>query len=133
MDLVICIIYIVTGGIWICKNIKLDSIVSPTNWRIMFIKLLMLFMIPLALYIFFYFSMNNKLRVFLGISVLLVNEILSYFLLLEIKKNIIRYCKSEMKEDVIEKLRKKELRFYLGMTCSGTIIFMGVLIYFLPI
>ncbi len=46
----------------------------------------MLFMIPLALYIFFYFSMNNKLRVFLGISVLLVNEILSYFLLLEIKK-----------------------------------------------
>lgn len=35
---------------------------------------------------FFYFSMNNKLRVFLGISVLLVNEILSYFLLLEIKK-----------------------------------------------
>ena len=56
MDLVICIIYIVTGGIWICKNIKLDSIVSPTNWRIMFIKLLMLFMIPLALYIFFYFS-----------------------------------------------------------------------------
>lgn len=82
---------------------------------------------------FFYFSMNNKLRVFLGISVLLVNEILSYFLLLEIKKNIIRYCKSEMKEDVIEKLRKKELRFYLGMACSGTIIFMGVLIYFLPI
>ena len=75
----------------------------------MFIKLLMLFMIPLALYIFFYFSMNNKLRVFLGISVLLVNEILSYFLLLEIKKNIIRYCKSEMKEDVIEKLRKKDM------------------------
>lgn len=37
------------------------------------------------------------------------------------------------KEDVIEKLRKKELRFYLGMACSGTIIFMGVLIYFLPI
>ena len=77
--------------------------------------------------------MNNKLRVFLGISVLLVNEILSYFLLLEIKKNIIRYCKSEMKEDVIEKLRKKELRFYLRMACLGTIIFMGVLIYFLPI
>ncbi len=93
----------------------------------------MLFMIPLALYIFFYFSMNNKLRVFLGISVLLVNEILSYFLLLEIKKNIIRYCKSEMKEDVIEKLRKKEFRFYLGMACLGTIIFMGVLIYLLPI
>ena len=38
-----------------------------------------------------------------------------------------------MKEDGIEKLRKKELRFYLGMACSGTIIFMGVLIYFLPI
>ena len=51
----------------------------------------------------------------------------------EIKKNIIRYCKSEMKEDVIEKLRKKEFRFYLGMACLGTIIFMGVLIYFLPI
>ena len=50
VDLVICIIYIVTGGIWICKNIKLDSIVSPTNWRIMFIKLLMLFMIPLAIF-----------------------------------------------------------------------------------
>lgn len=38
-----------------------------------------------------------------------------------------------MKEDVIEKLRKKEFRFYLGMACLGTIIFMGVLIYLLPI
>ena len=76
MDLVICIIYIVTGGIWICKNIKLDSIVSPTNWRIMFIKLLMLFMIPLALNININFSMNKKISEFLGISELLVNEIL---------------------------------------------------------
>ena len=67
MDLVICIIYIVTGGIWICKNIKLDSIVSPTNWRIMFIKLLMLFMIPLALYIFFYF-LNAPLGLLFGIA-----------------------------------------------------------------
>ena len=38
IDILICILYVVAGGIWMCKGIRLDSISAPTNYKIVIIK-----------------------------------------------------------------------------------------------
>ena len=116
IDILICILYVVAGGIWMCKGIRLDSISAPTNYKIVIIKFLMLLVVPASLYIFFSFSADNKMRIILSTSFLLTNEILSYVLFLEIKKVLINYNE------------RKKFRFELGMVGFGVIIFIGLLI-----
>ncbi|WP_462256195.1 hypothetical protein [Dialister invisus] len=131
IDILICILYVVAGGIWMCKGIRLDSISAPTNYKIVIIKFLMLLVVPASLYIFFSFSADNKMRIILSTSFLLTNEILSYVLFLEIKKVLINY--NERKREEVERiLKKKKFRFELGMVCFGVIIFIGLLICVLP-
>ena len=130
IDILICILYVVAGGIWMCKGIRLDSISAPTNYKIVIIKFLML-VVPASLYIFFSFSADNKMRIILSTSFLLTNEILSYVLFLEIKKVLINY--NERKREEVERiLKKKKFRFELGMVGFGVIIFIGLLICVLP-
>ena len=129
IDILICILYVVAGGIWMCKGIRLDSISAPTNYKIVIIKFLMLLVVPASLYIFFSFSADNKMRI--STSFLLTNEILSYVLFLEIKKVLINY--NERKREEVERiLKKKKFRFELGMVGFGVIIFIGLLICVLP-
>lgn len=131
IDILICILYVVAGGIWMCKGIRLDSISAPTNYKIVIIKFLMLLVVPASLYIFFSFSADNKMRIILSTGFLLTNEILSYVLFLEIKKVLINY--NERKREEVERiLKKKKLRFELGMVGFGVIIFIGLLISVLP-
>ena len=131
IDILICILYVVAGGIWMCKGIRLDSISAPTNYKIVIIKFLMLLVVPASLYIFFSFSADNKMRIILSTSFLLTNEILSYVLFLEIKKVLINY--NERKREEVERiLKKKKFRFELGMVRFGVIIFIGLLICVLP-
>lgn len=131
IDILICILYVVAGGIWMCKGIRLDSISAPTNYKIVIIKFLMLLVVPASLYIFFSFSADNKMRIILSTSFLLTNEILSYVLFLEIKKVLINY--NERKREEVERiLKKKKIRFELGMVGFGVIIFIGLLICVLP-
>lgn len=131
IDILICILYVVAGGIWMCKGIRLDSISAPTNYKIVIIKFLMLLVVPASLYIFFSFSADNKMRIILNTSFLLTNEILSYVLFLEIKKVLINY--NERKREEVERiLKKKKFRFDLGMVGFGVIIFIGLLICVLP-
>ncbi|MFR8649399.1 hypothetical protein [Dialister invisus] len=131
IDILICILYVVAGGIWMCKGIRLDSISAPTNYKIVIIKFLMLLVVPASLYIFFSFSADNKMRIILSTSFLLTNEILSYVLFLEIKKVLINY--NERKREEVERILKKEkFRFELGMVGFGVIIFIGLLICVLP-
>lgn len=131
IDILICILYVVAGGIWMCKGIRLDSISAPTNYKIVIIKFLMLLVVPASLYIFFSFSADNKMRIILSTSFLLTNEILSYVLFLEIKKVLINY--NERKREEVERiLKKKKFRFELGMVDFGVIIFIGLLICVLP-
>ena len=131
IDILICILYVVAGGIWMCKGIRLDSISAPTNYKIVIIKFLMLLVVPASLYIFFSFSADNKMRIILSTSFLLTNEILSYVLFLEIKKVLINY--NERKREEVERiLNKKKFRFDLGMVGFGVIIFIGLLICVLP-
>ena len=131
IDILICILYVVVGGIWMCKGIRLDSISAPTNYKIVIIKFLMLLVVPASLYIFFSFSADNKMRIILSTSFLLTNEILSYVLFLEIKKVLINY--NERKREEVERiLKKKKFRFDLGMGGFGVIIFIGLLICVLP-
>jgi len=130
IDILICILYVVAGGIWMCKGIRLDSISAPTNYKIVIIKFLMLLVVPASLYIFFSFSADNKMRIILSTSFLLTNEI-SYVLFLEIKKVLINY--NERKREEVERiLKKKKFRFELGMVGFGVIIFIGLLICVLP-
>ena len=113
IDILICILYVVAGGIWMCKGIRLDSISAPTNYKIVIIKFLMLLVVPASLYIFFSFSADNKMRIILSTSFLLTNEILSYVLFLEIKKVLINY--NERKREEVERiLKKKKFRFELN-------------------
>ena len=131
IDILICILYVVAGGIWMCKGIRLDSISAPTNYKIVIIKFLMLLVVPASLYIFFSFSADNKMRIILSTSFLLTNEILSYVLFLEIKKVLINY--NERKREEVERiLKKKKFRFELRMVGFGVIIFIGLLICVLP-
>ena len=131
IDILICILYVVAGGIWMCKGIRLDSISAPTNYKIVIIKFLMLLVVPASLYIFFSFSADNKMRIILSTSFLLTNEILSYVLFLEIKKVLINY--NERKREEVERiLKKKKFRVELGMVGFGVIIFIGLLICVLP-
>ena len=131
IDILICILYVVAGGIWMCKGIRLDSISAPTNYKIVIIKFLMLLVVPASLYIFFSFSADNKMRIILSTSFLLTNEILSYVLFLEIKKVLINY--NERKREEVERpLNVKKFRFELGMVGFGVIIFIGLLICVLP-
>ena len=131
IDILICILYVVAGGIWMCKGIRLDSISAPTNYKIVIIKFLMLLVVPASLYIFFSFSADNKMRIILSTSFLLTNEILSYVLFLEIKKVLINY--NERKREEVERiLKKKKFRVDLGMVGFGVIIFIGLLICVLP-
>lgn len=131
IDILICILYVVAGGIWMCKGIRLDSISAPTNYKIVIIKFLMLLVVPTSLYIFFSFSADNKMRIILSTGFLLTNEILSYVLFLEIKKVLINY--NERKREEVERiLKKKKSRFELGMVGFGVIIFIGLLICVLP-
>ena len=131
IDILICILYVVAGGIWMCKGIRLDSISAPTNYKIVIIKFLMLLVVPASLYIFFSFSADNKMRIILSTSFLLTNEILSYVLFLEIKKVLINY--NERKREEVERiLKKKKFRFELAMVGFGLIIFIGLLICVLP-
>ena len=102
IDILICILYVVAGGIWMCKGIRLDSISAPTNYKIVIIKFLMLLVVPASLYIFFSFSADNKMRIILSTSFLLTNEILSYVLFLEIKKVLINY--NERKREEVERI-----------------------------
>lgn len=128
IDILICILYVVAGGIWMCKGIRLDSI---SAYKIVIIKFLMLLVVPASLYIFFSFSADNKMRIILSTSFLLTNEILSYVLFLEIKKVLINY--NERKREEVERiLKKKKFRFELGMVGFGVIIFIGLLICVLP-
>ena len=91
----------------------------------------MLLVVPASLYIFFSFSADNKMRIILSTSFLLTNEILSYVLFLEIKKVLINY--NERKREEVERiLKKKKIRFELGMVGFGVIIFIGLLICVLP-
>ena len=131
IDILICILYVVAGGIWMCKGIRLDSISAPTNYKIVIIKFLMLLVVPASLYIFFSFSADNKMRIILSTSFLLTNEILSYVLFLEIKKVLINY--NERKREEVERiLEKKKLRFDLGLVGCVLLIIIGLLICVLP-
>ena len=128
IDILICILYVVAGGIWMCKGIRLDSISAPTNYKIVIIKFLMLLVVPASLYIFFSFSADNKMRIILSTSFLLTNEIISYVLFLKV---LINY--NERKREEVERiLKKKKFRFELGMVGFGVIIFIGLLICVLP-
>ena len=131
IDILICILYVVAGGIWMCKGIRLDSISAPTNYKIGIIMFLMVLVVHASLFILFSFSADNKMRIILSTSFLLTNEILSYVLFLEIKKVLINY--NERKREEVERILKKiKFRFDLGMVGFGVIIFIGLLICVLP-
>ena len=132
IDILICIIYILMGARWILKRVKMEAISAPTNWKIIILKFLIWLIAPLEIFIYIYFYNSERVRIFLGASVMLLYLIETRLLFYEMSKAIVESNIDNREKDVKHILEKRKFRIQLGIICFGIIAFIALLVGIMP-
>ena len=126
IDTLICIVYIFVGAKWVLKKVEIETISAPTNWKIIVLKFLIWLVVPLEIFIYIHFYDSGMVRIFLGVSVLLLYLIETRLLFNEMS-NI-----DNREKDVKHILEKRKFRIQLGIICFGIIAFIALLVGIMP-
>lgn len=124
IDILICIIYILMGARWILKRVKMEAISAPTNWKIIVLKFLIWLIAPLEIFIYIYFYNSERVRIFLGASVMLLYLIETRLLFNEMSKAIVKSNIDNREKDVKHILEKRKFRIQLGIIFVLYVYFM---------
>ena len=132
IDTLICIVYIFVGAKWVLKNVEIETISAPTNWKIIVLKFLIWLVVPLEIFIYIHFYDSGMVRIFLGVSVLLLYLIETRLLFNEMSKAIVESNIDNREKDVKHILEKRKFRIQLGIICFGIIAFIALLVGIMP-
>ncbi len=117
IDTLICIVYIFVGAKWVLKKVEIEMISAPTNWKIIVLKFLIWLVVPLEIFIYIHFYDSGMVRIFLGVSVLLLYLIETRLLFNEMSKAIVESNIDNREKDVKHILEKRKFRIQLGIIC----------------
>ena len=132
IGILICIIYILMGARWILKRVKMEAISAPTNWKIIILKFLIWLIAPLEIFIYIYFYNSERVRIFLGASVMLLYLIETQLLFNEMSKAIVESNIDNREKDVKHILERRKFRVQLRIICFGIIAFIALLVGIMP-
>lgn len=132
IDILICIVYIFVGAEWVLKKVEIETISAPTNWKIIVLKFLIWLVVPLEIYIYIHFYDSGMVRIFLGVSVLLLYLIETQLLFNEMSKAIVESNIDDREKDVKHILERRKFRIHLGIICFGIIAFIVLLVGIMP-
>lgn len=132
IDTLICIVYIFVGAKWVLKKVEIETISAPTNWKIIVLKFLIWLVVPLEIFIYIHFYDSGMVRIFLGVSVLLLYLIETRLLFNEMSKAIVESNIDNREKDVKHILGKRKFRIQLGIICFGIIAFIALLVGIIP-
>ena len=132
IDTLICIVYIFVGAKWVLKKVEIETISAPTNWKIIVLKFLIWLVVPLEIFIYIYFYNSERVRIFLGASVMLLYFIETQLLFNEMSKAIVESNIDNREKDVKHILEKRKFRIQLGIICFGIIAFIALLVGIMP-
>ena len=122
IDTLMCIVYIFVGAKWVLKKVEIETISAPTNWKIIVLKFLIWLVAPSEIFIYIYFYDSGIVRIFLGVSVMLL-----YLIETRLLFNI-----DNREKDVKHILEKRKFRIQLGIICFGIIAFIALLVGIMP-
>ena len=105
---------------------------APTNWKIIVLKFLIWLVVPLEIFIYIHFYDSGMVRIFLGVSVLLLYLIETWLLFNEMSKAIVESNIDNREKDVKHILEKRKFRIQLGIICFGIIAFIALLVGIMP-
>ena len=128
IDTLICIVYIFVGAKWVLKKVEIEMISAPTNWKIIVLKFLIWLVVPLEIFIY----NSERVRIFLGASVMLLYLIETRLLFNEMSKAIVESNIDNREKDVKHILEKRKFRIQLGIICFGIIAFIALLVGIMP-
>ena len=114
------------------KKVEIETISAPTNWKIIVLKFLIWLVVPLEIFIYIHFYDSGMVRIFLGVSVLLLYLIETRLLFNEMSKAIVESNIDNREKDVKHILEKKKFRIQLGIICFGIIAFIALLVGIMP-
>lgn len=132
IDTLICIVYIFVGAKWVLKKVEIEMISAPTNWKIIVLKFLIWLVVPLEIFIYIHFYDSGMVRIFLGVSVLLLYLIETRLLFNEMSKAIVESNIDNREKDVKHILERRKFRIQLGIICFGIIAFIALLVGIMP-
>lgn len=137
IDTLMCIVYIFVGAKWVLKKVEIEMISAPTNWKIIVLKIIVLkfliwLVVPLEIFIYIHFYDSGMVRIFLGVSVLLLYLIETRLLFNEMSKAIVESNIDNREKDVKHILEKRKFRIQLGIICFGIIAFIALLVGIMP-
>ena len=132
IDTLICIVYIFVGAKWVLKKVEIETISAPTNWKIIVLKFLIWLVVPLEIFIYIHFYDSGMVRIFLGVSVLLLYLIETRLLFNEMSKAIVESNIDNREKDVKHIFEKRKFRIQLGIICFGIIAFIALLVGIMP-
>ena len=113
IDTLICIVYIFVGVKWVLKKVEIETISAPTNWKIIVLKFLIWLVVPLEIFIYIYFYNSERVRIFLGASVMLLYLIETRLLFNEMSKAIVESNIDNREKMLNIFLKKESLEFNL--------------------
>lgn len=114
------------------KKVEIEMISAPTNWKIIVLKFLIWLVVPLEIFIYIYFYNSERVRIFLGASVMLLYLIETQLLFNEMSKAIVESNIDNREKDVKHILEKRKFRIQLGIICFGIIAFIALLVGIMP-
>ena len=95
-------------------------------------KFLIWLVVPLEIFIYIHFYDSGMVRIFLGVSVLLLYLIETRLLFNEMSKAIVESNIDNREKDVKHILEKRKFRIQLGIICFGIIAFIALLVGIMP-
>ena len=110
----------------------MEAISAPTNWKIIILKFLIWLIAPLEIFIYIYFYNSERVRIFLGASVMLLYLIETRLLFNEMSKAIVESNIDNREKDVKHILETRKFRIQLGIICFGIIAFIALLVGIMP-
>ena len=132
IDTLMCIVYIFVGAKWVLKKVEIETISAPTNWKIIVLKFLIWLVVPLEIFIYIHFYDSGMVRIFLGVSVLLLYLIETRLLFNEMSKAIVESNIDNREKDVKHILEKRKFRIQLGIIRYGIIALIALLVGIMP-
>lgn len=130
VDIILCAVYIFWGTRWIFKRLRLGRFSVCNNWKTMALKLYILLLVPLSLFVYFYFAGNPNLRVLLGTLIIIFYGIGEYLLFKEMQSIIKNTLSENQKYEFNEEFSREKFKFQIHIAAMGMIAFMGLLTYF---
>ena len=125
------ILWIIIGGIyWVLKKEKIGKYTVITDKKIKFIKMLMIFILPVSYYIFF--QKNTWISAVESGASFLILQVLYYALQVLICKKIRKEEENINKKEVDALLRKRMIDTKIVVTGSTTIAVVLLVSVFLP-